>query len=386
MINISRKSYKIKIKIVIIFMFILSVLVQAFTAEYESIGFVSQLKYIICCLTILVCLFSMYKTNTTNIFKYEFKNVVWIIFVFAIISLIRSLFAYSFTTRTLQELLFLLIPVLFAYGILNTLSHKIIDKCMLFTLIALLIGYFLEIDMGISDFIREFTTMSFSDSYSPFESSTFAGVSIAIAMYFLYFRRNKLGFILSILFVVLTFKRLALLFTIFLIFIPKIFNYNNTVSRSILNVIKIGTFLLTLGYFLMMIPENVDKIYNLFNIDLYKLTMSRTYRFQLIYNKSNFINTGLGSTFNYMMNRYGVTLEMDFIKLLIEVTPMGVFIFINNMCNIVKKNWYCMFLMLFQFLNLITSHSLASMYSWIIFYITIGCILYGDKTNGIENY
>jgi|GEM_PF-6048418 len=130
-----------------------------------------------------------------------------------------------------------------------------------------------------------------------------------------------------------------------------------------------------------MIPENVDKINNMFNIDLYKLTMSRTYRFKLIYNRANFINTGLGSTYSYMMNLYKVSLEMDMIKLLIEVTPIGVIIFVNNMFNTVKKNWYCMILMLFQFLNLITSHSLTSVFSWVIFYITIGCILYKNDLN-----
>ena len=40
-----------------------------------------------------------------------------------------------------------------------------------------------------------------------------------------------------------------------------------------------------------------------------------------------------------------------------------------------------MILMLFQFLNLITSHSLTSVFSWVIFYITIGCILYKNDLN-----
>lgn len=373
---IIKKNNTIRISSIIIFMYSISVLIQVFTAEYESVGIVSQLKYIFFLLTSFICISHMNKSRKINMFRYEFKNVLWIIISFIIISVVRAIYVRSFTNRTLQELLFLFIPILFAYCILNTLNKRQIDKCMLFTLIISIAGYFMEINMSFSEFILALTNMSFSNSYSMLESSTFAGVSISIAMYFLYFRENKVGFVLSIIFVILTFKRLALLFVIFLIFIPKIFEVNKKVNRTILIYIKLIILFLIIGYFFIMIPNNVIRINDMFNIDLYKLTMSRTYRFKLIYDAVNFSNSGLGSTYKYMMDLYNVSLEMDMIKLLIEVNLIGVMIFINNMCNIAKKNWYCMILMLFQFINLITSHSLASVFSWIIFYTTIGCIIY----------
>lgn len=384
MISKTKKGSTIKVSSIIIFMYSISVLIQSFTAEYESSGFISQLKYVVFLLTCGICLLYMNKTRKFKVFRDELKSILWIIASFAIISIIRSIWSRHFTTRTIQELIFLLIPILFAYCILNTLDKNKIDKCMMFTLVISIVGYFIEIDMGLNEFIKALSSMSFSNSYSMLESSTFAGVSITIAMYFLYFRSNKFGFILSIIFVILTFKRLALVFMVFLIILPKIFNYNRKVNYKLVNYIKIGTLALTIFYFVIMIPENVEKINNMFNIDLYKLTMSRTYRFKLIYYKPNFINTGLGSTYSYMMRLYEVSLEMDMIKLLIEVTPIGVFIFINNMVNIVKKNWYCMILMLFQLFNLITSHSLASVFSWVIFYITVGCILYNNDVNYVQ--
>lgn len=375
------KMYPIKIRNIIIVLFILTCIIQGVTAPMESVGFISQLKYIMCIITIGFCLIPMIKTNRIYIFKYELTNILWIILIFFVISIIKSILVYSFTSRTIQELIFLLIPPLFAFGILNTLDFRTVNKCMQIALIIFMIGYFLEIGLNISEFFQAFKTMNFSDSYSALESSTFAGVSIAMAMYFLYFRENKIARMLSVCFVIFTFKRLSLLFTLFLLILPKIFNFNKKVNKSILLILKILVFGISIGYYLIMIPENVQKIDTLFNIDLYKITMSRTYRFSLIYNKPDFLNTGLGATFSYMKSLYGVALEMDMIKLLIEVTPIGAFIFINNMFNIVKKNWYCMVLMLYQLFNLITSHNLANIFSWIIFYITLGCILYANTLN-----
>ena len=48
-----------------------------------------------------------------------------------------------------------------------------------------------------------------------------------------------------------------------------------------------------------------------------------------------------------------------------------------------KKNLYCTILMGYMFLNMITSHSLASMFTWIIVFITIGTIQY-IAPNGVK--
>lgn len=370
---------KIKRTTIIAFIFILAVFVQAITAQYESSGFLSQIKYLICMIGVATCLIYMNKRNKFFVFKYEFKNVMWIIVVFAFISLVRGISSNHFTGRTIQELLFLIIPILYAYCLLNSLEYKTIDKCMFISLILCMMGYFIELDMNFKDIILGIKSMNFLESYSMLESSAFAGVSIVLSMYFIYFNRNRIGAVLSIVFVILTFKRLAIIFMLFILVIRFAFKCNKNVNRNMLSIIKVIVFGLGIGYFILMIPENVSRLYELYNIDMYKLTMARTYRFKLIYNSMDFINSGLGSTYAYTMPIYNVTLEMDFIKLLFEVTPVGVYIFVNNLMNIAKKNWYCMLLMLFQFFNMITSHSLVSVFSWLFFYITIGCIIYKEN-------
>lgn len=151
---------------------------------------------------------------------------------------------------------------------------------------------------------------------------------------------------------------------------------NRPVKRWMLRTIQIGFFALTLFYFAMMIPDNAAWIQANLGINLDKFTMGRTYRFQLIYD-SNFVSTGLGSTYAWMEPRYGIFMEMDLLRLMFEVTFVGVAVMIWGYLDTARRSWYCMLVMLYQFLNLLTSHSLMSVAAWTMNFLTIGCIQAG---------
>ena len=71
-------------------------------------------------------------------------------------------------------------------------------------------------------------------------------------------------------------------------------------------------------------------------------------------------------------------MEMDIVRLILEVTPLGAFLLINNMLDIAKKNRYCFIVMVYIIFNLITSHCLANMFSWLMLYLIIGTITHLD--------
>ena len=146
-----------------------------------------------------------------------------------------------------------------------------------------------------------------------------------------------------------------------------------------ISLAKVFFLLATIVYFYIMIPANVQWIKTELGIDLYKITMSRTYRFWCIY-ANDFSSNGFGSTYTFMMNRFGVALEMDLIKILFEMGIVGLIAIINQFFNIVRKNWYCFVIMIYIFMNLLFSHSMADMFGWLLLYIIIGCIEY-KKTN-----
>lgn len=378
-IKIRRINTKIKYSDIIAFLFIIAYLVRGLTAEYESAGFISQVKYIV---GMICCAFAMYGTlsirKKERVFRKELTSILLVVLAFGILSCGYSISSNRFCYRTIQELIFMAFPVLIAYGILNQLSAKKIEKCMSYILYISIICYVIQLGMNFNQLVIAFAGMKFNDSYSALESSSFAGISIALAIYFLYYRSNKLSLVLSVLFVIMTFKRLAVVFVIFLLLFPRITRKDTEINRYLLLLTKLGFVVGTLMVFVLFIPENVTYILNNYGIDLEKFTMTRTYRFNLLYN-SNFTSAGLGSTTEYLLSHYGIGLELELIRLRYEVGILGLIIFVNNYFNIVKKNRYCYIVMVYLFLNFLTSHSLADVFGWTIIFTTIGSILYKNE-------
>ena len=126
---VKKKSNAIKISSIIMFLYIISSTIQSFTAQYEGSGAISQIKYIVFLLTCMACLLYMNKIRQYKIFKYEFKSVLWIIMVFVVISIFRSITTHSFTTRTIQEILgHVQIDTTMQYAMVNQSNVKIAHR------------------------------------------------------------------------------------------------------------------------------------------------------------------------------------------------------------------------------------------------------------------
>ena len=365
---------KIKYSTINAFIFFMAIVVMTLTADMEQAGMISMLKYFVCCLGIAFS-FTCVKLKT-RMFQYEVKNVLRVIICFAIITAVKSLIYGGFTSRSLYELFFLTLPILYAYCLINTVPFNVMDRFMFFTLIFSFAGYLLSLRMEFSAIVSALSSLSFSGSFSLLESHSFSGISIALALYYLYFRQNKVGMILSVLFVIMTFKRLAVLTVIVLFFLPKLIDEDKPVSKTLLNITKIGIAVLSFAYFAAFIPSNIEFVEKVFHVNLNQFSMGRVYRFKYAYNGIGFKNGGLGSVYTYLMDKYNLAIEMDIAKLIFEVTPLGVLLFINNLFNVSRKSMYCFLVMIYLFVNMITSHCLASVFSWLIIYITFGMIEY----------
>lgn len=365
---------KIKYSTINAFIFFMAIVVMTLTADMEQAGMISMLKYFVCCLGIafsVVCV-----KLKTRMFQYELKNVLWVIVSFAVITAIKTGIYGGFTNRSLYELFFLALPIVYAYCLINTVPFKVMDRFMFFTLIFSFVGYLLSLRLGLPAIVSALSSLSFSGSFSLLESHSFSGISIALALYYLYFRKNKVGMILSVLFVIMTFKRLAVLTVIVLFFLPKLLDEDKMVNKKLLNVTKVVIAVLGVAYFAAMIPSNIEFVEKLLKVNLKEFTMGRTYRFLYAYNGIGFKNAGLGSVYTYLMKNYHLAIEMDIAKLMFEVTPFGVLLFINNLFNVSRKSVYCFLVMIYLFVNMITSHCLASVFTWLIIYITFGMIEY----------
>lgn len=360
-----------------LFIYFLVIITQVFTINYESAGLISYLKYIICIIGIIYSFILMISQESKNrLMKNEVRYLLIVPTLFLLISLFKIVTVRHFSMRLVNELMFMYLPILYAYGLINTLNFKQIEKAMFGTLIISFLGYLFNLNLNGEGLLAAVSSISFSNSQSAFESSQFSGTSIAVALFYLYYRKNKLATFLSVLFVFLTFKRLAIFTVIILIVLPKIIDLTKPASKNTFRIFVIVTFILSVFYFKLMMPENREIANELFKNGIDKFTMGRYWRFSLLYNNPRFVNYGLGSTYNFLEKLYSFALEMDICRLFIEIGYIGTFVFIYNYFYSAKKNMYCMLLMSYLFFNMITSHCLAAMFTWIIVFITIGTIEY----------
>lgn len=367
-----------------LYIYYTAILMQVITINYESSGMISYLKYIVCLIGIsysfsLMCS----ESNCKRFMKKEMKRILMVPVFFLIISLLKIGQTHISSSRIINEIMFMVLPILYAYGLINTLKYKQIEKAMFGTLLISFVGYILNVGLNPIDFVRALANMNFGASESILESSQFAGTAIAVALYYLYYRRNKIGFFLSIMFVILTFKRLAIVVVIVLLFLPKVLDLTVPVKKNLFRFICLFVFFAGVVYFQLMLPENKEIVRHYFGSGFDKFTMSRYWRFSLIYDNPSYFNYGLGSTYDFLMERYNFTLEMDICKLLMEVGYVAVFFFIYQYFYSVKRNLYCTVLMGYLFLNMITSHCLASMFTWIIVFLTVGTIQFIEP-NGVK--
>ena len=329
------------------------------------------LKYLFMLASIIFCFIQLRKKeNKTYIFKKELLSIYFIIISFLFITLLYALKNGNFYQESISELIKIIIPITYAFFIINVFDFKEIYYSMVGILICSFLGYILEI--GIESFtLSNVLTMSFDTSYSPFESHFFSGASIALCAFFMYYRKNKLLVALSLLFVVCTFKRLSVVFAIFLLILPYFTNINKKVNKNLRIFISIFFIVITLIYYYLLIPSSANLFYDIFGKTQREFTMSRNdFLARILY--SNYSSSGIGSVTHFL----GKTLEMDLIQIYLEVSIIGLMIFVWNYWKCAGNTIYTYIYMFFQFSNMLTSQSLYNSFNWVLVFIVIGCISY----------
>lgn len=334
-----------------------------------------NIKYILLMLAIILLIFQLKFNKKERIFKKEAFNMGVVIIGLIFISLFMFLINNEIYSSFYEMIFKLLIPIVYVYLLLNVLNFKSIYICMCFALIFSFIGYIIEI--GIENFtIDNLLSVNFLDSYSPFESDFSSGTSIAMCAFFMYYRKNKFFVILSLLFALLTFKRFAVLFAILLFFLPKIIDVNKSINKKWIRIVQVLFIIITPIYLWLLLPEQSQTFFNIFGETQKKFTMGRSdFLHELLFN--NFHSSGYGSIINIL----GRSLEMDLVSIYLETTIIGLIIFVVGYWNCSGAKLYTFIYMLFQFANLLTSHSLENSFNWILIFLTIGAISYKKNEN-----
>jgi hypothetical protein len=299
---------------------------------------------------------------------YLFKYIGLAAATLVAISLFRMLYHGVFSAESLKVAFHMLLPVVVCILSMSILESEDIYRFMSWILV-IAFAIYCVFEIGLELFTAvEFGTISFDDSYSPFESHYTSGTAIALCAYFSYYRKRKPLTILGLIFALLVFKRLFVLFGIAIFLLPMFFDLQKKVSKSIPFWAAVFFCLLTIGYYWCMIPENLEAAAKALRIEsLDDFTSGRSSFFGAVYSSPFFVNFGLGAIEAHL----GRLIEMDLIQLLVETSIVGLAVFSFCYWKIAGRTWFAMIYMAFNFMNMLTSHSFQNGFIWSIVLLTL---------------
>ena len=337
-----------------------------------------KIKYIIMAFTAVAFLILLItkrkKLFKNDVFKKESKLYLIAIGALGIITIIYQVFN-GFRSFVIPEFCYLLIPLIFVILVVSVdyvNVTRILDVSFYVLLIAFVVGNI--------DILNPSTIMSinFSESFSPFENGS-SMIFVFFELYFLirYGRRNGKSLVCLIL-TILTLKRISVIMAIFFfIFVPMLKDKKVPRWVFVLTIIMFCTtpFLLEIFYS----STFASYFFAEFGLDFNDFTMDRFTRTAYVLGHLGQIKYGYGSVTYFLTNNYGKTgvanrsLHSDLLRIYLECSFIGVFVY--NICYFlsVKKNIISFLLMVTIFLQMIFNHPLGAgtVGNWIIIYLMI---------------
>lgn len=364
----------------LITIFFIAFFYSIFTKIFNFTNSIDNLKYILFLLNLLLDCIYIYYNKVQLKLKREYLYILLLSILLFFVSLIIAIMNHSFISfRTIIEIIYILLPASCAFCIINIFTLNEIISYIKLLLFFSLIAYFIELaisNISINDVLK----ISFLNSYSPFESYIFADVSVFCFCFFSYFKESdqKNNFIvttnqcyyISFLFVIMTFKRILVLFAICLFIFNLLKIKDLVIPKKIIYILLAILFVSTVFYTWLLEGHNSKILMDLFSINLEKFTVGRQWYFSIVEANSHFLN-GYGSSTNILSNVLGEGkyLEMDLVKIYIETGPIVLAFFIYAYWRQIYNNLFSLIVFFFLFINMLFSHSLTTFYAWILFFL-----------------
>lgn len=308
-----------------------------------------------------------------NNIEVKFCNELVNICLFALVASIFSLYYINsnrcFNFVTVEGIIRILLPVFFSFCVLNIVNSY--DISLLFKSVFWLM--FFSYLLSKSDSLQYFSPIFWNSSASPTESNFFSPIAIALCSYFCLVYRQKLYIILSFIFVILTFKRLMIVFAFFWVFFGGKIHKARLIPKSVIYLFGIIFALVSWIYYRLLSGDFVDIFYDITGQNINEFTMGRSFFMRNAI--SGFKSCGLySSTVNHQ------NMEMDIPMIYIELGPIVVICLIFFILKLAGRYWSVFSICIFILLEMLTSHWIDITSYWILAYICIGCIKYSKNT------
>lgn len=303
-------------------------------------------------------------------------EIMRVCFVTAILVIISFFFMTinGISKSWISEVYFMIVPILFISCLLkDNCNEEALEELADLFLLSSVIGFVMHVIVRVQR--GNIQAFSFVNSSSPFEVES-AHLFMLLYVAYTYLGKTTKRFISAIC-CILAWKRMTLIFLLFVTIFHRKISVNRNVSRHFLVILTVFILFIPLLIELVLTETFSDWFIQIVGVDLHKFMM---FRFEAIVTalESTKPNCGLGS-FLYVdvpwYDKYvNVSIHNDIIRLYLEVTPIGLACFSYGYLSI-AKNQYSFLVMGFMFVEMICSHFLGNgtLPFWILAFGMIYC-------------
>lgn len=330
-----------------------------------------KVKHIFLIITTLIAILAVIKNGKKLKFAKEFKSILFSTIILYTISITLQAFNGEFKFYSIEEVYYLLMPLIFVFLLYGYEKPEKIDNYVNIIYICCIISFITRYYDIFS--IENLMKISFNDSASPFEGDL-AQFFFMLVVYYIY-KGYKVRTIVCIALNILSMKRLNLVYMFVFLIIFKFIPKNKKVDNKILFITKLFFILAPFLIYIMCTDDFASWFLLKFDISFDKFTMSRFSIINTVIDE-NLINYGLGTVTDFLeiRNVPGQTnMHNDILKIYMECTLLGTIVFTNQYFKICSNNYMSYVIMLFAFLELLVAHFLGpgSILFWICAYILI---------------
>lgn len=325
-------------------------------------------KYIFLFINILYLICNYKRNKKLNQGKLLLNLLFFIVPLF-IYSLFLQVLAHSFSFQTIKDFLYILSPILYVYLIVESEEEGNFDFYFNVEFFAATLTFLLRALPILTP--SNILSISFLNSYSPFEGIGNADVFFVLFFYYAINKKKSRKWI-SFILLFLSFKRIHVVFAVMLIILQPFFEKNKDKKvNSLIFYLTIAFFLVSPSVLILICNNNFENwFYKEFGMKLDAFTMGRVTTFNYVID-SNRTNLGLGSISDFlakarMINPYlADDLHNDIMRIYLEGTVVSLWLMVVNYFSLTKRNLYNYLMVLFAFLVMFSSHLLTSCIFWI---------------------
>lgn len=332
---------------------------------------------------LLMCIYQYFFNRRSGVkkkvtFGKEFKAAMAVVVAFFIISGIIQLVHGNVQTYLLSELLYNIIPPVLAFFWINTTDYEELKPYFYIFFIRSLFNFILR--KGSNFTLQNIMSISWSNSKSSVFETPLAHDFIFLEIIFLYFKKTKIATI-STLLCLLSFKRISFILAVLILIGYHALRRSNVaknyIQRGVCKKTMVITFVIMCIMPLIlnwMVSSSGLSYFRKKGIDLNEFTTGRVGIIQFV-NKNIPYYNGYGSS-DHFLTTSGITtyvklgsMHCDLLKLYYEVTIVGVIIFTYCMIYIAKRKKIIFFMLIYLFMELISSHFLDVLSVWNMFFM-----------------